>query len=42
MIPIYIADPQTRKQIREKARFEREYLHINDQKYIEKYMKGVE
>lgn len=35
MIPIYIADPQTRKQIREKARFVREYLHINDQKYIE-------
>lgn len=34
MIPKYIADPQTRKQIREKAKFVREYLKIDDQVYI--------
>lgn len=34
MIPIYIADPQTRIQIREKARSVRVYLRIENQKYI--------
>lgn len=34
MIPIYIADPQTREQIREKAKSVREYFQIDNQKYI--------
>ncbi len=35
MIPKYIADPQTRIQIREKAKNVREYLNLENKKYID-------